>query len=104
VLFFVISELAGVEPMYQYSLAWFVKLFDSTLQQAEKARDLQKRIDNLMSHFRYSLYLKVGGWVWVGGCACASCWHAVHIRFMHACSYPESRQTKPGIRTAFQLV
>lgn len=58
-LFFVISELAGVEPMYQYSLAWFVKLFEATLQQAEKARDLQKRIDNLITHFQYSLYLKV---------------------------------------------
>lgn len=59
VLFFVISELAGVEPMYQYSLAWFVGLFEATLIQAEKARDLHKRIDNLIAHFQYSLYLKV---------------------------------------------
>lgn len=58
-LFFVISELADVEPMYQYSLAWFVGLFEATLIHAEKARELHKRIDNLMSHFQYSLYLKV---------------------------------------------
>lgn len=63
VLFFVISELAGVEPMYQYSLAWFVGLFEATLVQADKARDLHKRIDNLVQHFQYSLYLKVGGWL-----------------------------------------
>jgi hypothetical protein len=59
VLFFVISELADVEPMYQYSLAWFVGLFEATLVQAEKARELHKRIDNLLQHFQYSLYLKV---------------------------------------------
>lgn len=59
VLFFVISELAGVEPMYQYSLAWFVGLFEATLVQAEKARDLAKRIENLTAHFQYSLYLQV---------------------------------------------
>lgn len=59
VLFFVISELAGVEPMYQYSLAWFVGLFEATLVQAEKAWDLAKRIENLTAHFQYSLYLQV---------------------------------------------
>jgi dynein heavy chain len=59
VLFFVISELAGVEPMYQYSLAWFVALFEATLVQAEKGKDLPKRIENLTAHFQYSLYLQV---------------------------------------------
>lgn len=59
-LFFVISELAAIEPMYQYSLAWFVGLFEATLLQADKARELHKRIDNLLQHFQYSLYLKVG--------------------------------------------
>ena len=27
VLFFCISDLANIEPMYQYSLAWFVNLY-----------------------------------------------------------------------------
>ena len=27
VLFFCISDLAAVDPMYQYSLAWFIMLF-----------------------------------------------------------------------------
>lgn len=67
VLFFVISELAGVEPMYRYSLAWFVALFEATLVQAEKARDLAKRIENLTVHFQYSLYLQVRR---LRGCAC----------------------------------
>uniref|UniRef100_A0A383V949 AAA+ ATPase domain-containing protein n=1 Tax=Tetradesmus obliquus TaxID=3088 RepID=A0A383V949_TETOB len=58
-LFFVISELASIEPMYQYSLAWFVALFEDTLAKADKARDLGKRIDNLVAHFQYSLYVQV---------------------------------------------
>jgi dynein heavy chain len=60
-LFFVISELAAVEPMYQYSLGWFVGLFEDTIRKAEKARDLARRIDNLSSHFQYSLYVQVRG-------------------------------------------
>jgi hypothetical protein len=67
-LFFVISELASIEPMYQYSLAWFVALFEDTLAKADKARDLGKRIENLVAHFQYSLYVQVR----VQG------WHAIH--------------------------
>ena len=45
VLFFTISELASIEPMYQYSLTWFVNLFDDTIAKSEKSKDLHKRID-----------------------------------------------------------
>lgn len=31
-LFFCIADLAGIDPMYQYSLAWFVALFLRTVQ------------------------------------------------------------------------
>lgn len=61
-LFFVISELAAIEPMYQYSLAWFVSLFEDTIVKADKARELSKRIEHLVSHFQYSLYVQVGRW------------------------------------------
>lgn len=27
ILFFVISDLANIDPMYQYSLSWFIKLY-----------------------------------------------------------------------------
>ena len=32
VLFFNISELANIEPMYQYSLVWFVNLFEDAIK------------------------------------------------------------------------
>jgi dynein heavy chain len=59
VLFFVITELAAIEPMYQYSLAWFVALFEDTIAKANKARELSRRIDSLISHFQYSLYVQI---------------------------------------------
>jgi len=59
VLFFVITELAAVEPMYQYSLAWFVALFEDTIAKANKARELSRRIESLISHFQYSLYVQI---------------------------------------------
>jgi hypothetical protein len=35
-LFFAISELAAVEPMYQYSLGWFLSLFVRAIEEAPK--------------------------------------------------------------------
>jgi dynein heavy chain len=35
-LFFAISELAGVDPMYQYSLSWFASLFIRGIAEAPK--------------------------------------------------------------------
>lgn len=59
VLFFNISDLASIEPMYQYSLAWFVALFESTIRKAGKHAELDARIRTLISHFTYSLYCNV---------------------------------------------
>lgn len=35
-LFFAISELAAVDPMYQYSLGWFLALFIKAIDEAPK--------------------------------------------------------------------
>lgn len=35
-LFFAISELAAVDPMYQYSLGWFLALFVRAIEEAPK--------------------------------------------------------------------
>ncbi|GFR44543.1 hypothetical protein Agub_g5814 [Astrephomene gubernaculifera] len=59
VLFFCISELAAIEPMYQYSLLWFVNLFEDTIARAEKSKDLTRRIEALISYFTYSLYINI---------------------------------------------
>ena len=47
ILFFSITDLANIEPMYQYSLAWFVNLFVNSIDNAEKSDNLQARFANL---------------------------------------------------------
>ncbi|KAI9206289.1 dynein heavy chain and region D6 of dynein motor-domain-containing protein [Polychytrium aggregatum] len=59
ILFFVIAELANIEPMYQYSLTWFINLFLQGIADSEKSDDLETRIDNLRDYFTYSLYCNV---------------------------------------------
>jgi len=61
-LFFCVSDLSFIESMYQYSLSWFIGLFEGTIRVADKptaptdAQRLQARIDSLLEHFTYSLY------------------------------------------------
>lgn len=35
ILFFCLSDMANVDPMYQYSLEWFVKLFIRSMAETE---------------------------------------------------------------------
>ena len=59
ILFFSIADLANIEPMYQYSLTWFVNLFTLSIDNSEKNDDVKKRLDNLRDHFTYSLYSNI---------------------------------------------
>jgi len=43
ILFFCITDLANIDPMYQYSLTWYVHLFINAIDNAEEASDLTKR-------------------------------------------------------------
>eukprot|EP00741_Cyanophora_paradoxa_P002212 tig00000555_g2144.t1 len=58
-LFFCIAELANIEPMYQYSLTWFINLFIQGIADSPKSPDLDQRIVNLNDFFTYSLYCNV---------------------------------------------
>lgn len=59
ILFFCISELANIDPMYQYSLAWFLNLFVSAILKAPKSTELTERLDNLNNYFTKSIYQNV---------------------------------------------
>ena len=58
-LFFTISDLANIEPMYQYSLNWFISLYEASIEQCEQSDSLNTRIRSLNAHFTYAIYKKI---------------------------------------------
>ncbi|GFH07737.1 uncharacterized protein HaLaN_02580, partial [Haematococcus lacustris] len=59
VLFFCIRDMAGIDPMYQYSLAWFIALFTRSIQASERSEDLGGRLRAINDHFTYALYQNI---------------------------------------------
>ncbi|KMQ95743.1 dynein heavy chain axonemal [Lasius niger] len=59
VLFFCISELANIDPMYQYSLPWFLHLYITAIANSEQSDDLDSRMNSLNSYFTASIYRNV---------------------------------------------
>ena len=58
-LIFITVVLANIDPMYQYSLAWFVALFTASIDNTEKVDDIEERLSDLRAHFTYSLYVNI---------------------------------------------
>lgn len=59
VLYFVVSDLANIDPMYQYSLEFFTKLFVMRLEKSEKSTDLDERLQILLSDITRSFYFSI---------------------------------------------
>uniref|UniRef100_A0A8C3QWZ8 Dynein axonemal heavy chain 3 n=1 Tax=Cyanoderma ruficeps TaxID=181631 RepID=A0A8C3QWZ8_9PASS len=59
VVFFCISDLANIEPMYQYSLIWFINLYVQSIAKSRKSGRLKERIKNITNHFTVSIYNNV---------------------------------------------
>jgi dynein heavy chain len=56
---FAAASLANIDPMYQYSLAWFVNLFKAAIDSTEKVEDVEKRLADLTKYFTYYLYVNI---------------------------------------------
>ncbi|KRX11121.1 P-loop containing nucleoside triphosphate hydrolase [Pseudocohnilembus persalinus] len=58
-LFFAISDLVNIDPMYQYSLTYYIDLFSGAIDMSEKSNTLSVRLVNLKEYFLYSLYSNI---------------------------------------------
>lgn len=58
-LFFCVTELANIDPMYQYSLQYYISLFQAALVESERSEDVKERIANIISTFQFSLYTRI---------------------------------------------
>eukprot|EP00971_Amphidinium_carterae_P260521 5168724-Amphidinium_carterae.2 len=59
ILYFVIADLGLIDPMYQYSLEFFVDMFQSRLKDSEASEDVTKRIDILISDITQYMYKNI---------------------------------------------
>ncbi|KAK2152282.1 hypothetical protein LSH36_335g03002 [Paralvinella palmiformis] len=59
ILFFCVADLANMDPMYQYSLEWFISIFLGGMANAERADNVPQRIQNINDYFTFSLYSNV---------------------------------------------
>ncbi|XP_030747452.1 dynein heavy chain 3, axonemal isoform X2 [Sitophilus oryzae] len=59
ILFFCISDLANIDPMYQYSLVWFINLYNQAITHSPKSSVLEERLGYLNNYFTNSIYRNV---------------------------------------------
>lgn len=58
-LYFSITQLSSLDPMYQFSLAWFMELFTGLIDSTERVEDLSRRLHDLSQQFTLTLYRNV---------------------------------------------
>ncbi|CAG9840890.1 unnamed protein product, partial [Diabrotica balteata] len=59
ILFFCVADLSNVDPMYQYSLEWFIQIFVSTMAETEKSDNIIHRVQTINDSFTFNLYCNV---------------------------------------------
>jgi dynein heavy chain len=59
ILYFVIADLAKIDPMYQYSLSFVKRLFNTAIVQSEKNSDYEVRLEILIKNITEMLYTNV---------------------------------------------
>lgn len=58
-LYFVIADLARLDPMYQYSLEYFSRLFSMSVDEAPASSELARRLENLETHLTFVVYRNI---------------------------------------------
>merc|ERR1719410_2157629 len=56
ILYFCVADLSPIDPMYQFSLLWFVSLFELGIDDAPQSDVLAERLQNINDYFTKCLY------------------------------------------------
>jgi dynein heavy chain len=56
ILYFVIADMANVDPMYQYSLGYFKRLYQLCIDNSEKNDDVDIRLENISKYMTYFIF------------------------------------------------
>jgi len=59
IMYFVMANLANIDPMYQYSLAYFKVLFNLCIENSDKDEDIPTRVDNINNYALKNIYTNV---------------------------------------------
>ncbi|KAL0280091.1 UNVERIFIED_CONTAM: hypothetical protein PYX00_001484 [Menopon gallinae] len=56
ILYFVVAQLAEIDPMYQFSLKYFNQIFDNVIDTTEKVKELDERLQILIDEITLAVY------------------------------------------------
>jgi dynein heavy chain, axonemal len=59
ILYFVVADMARVDPMYQYSLLYFTALYKTRIEKTEKSAHLPTRLNTLIKDLAEAVYLNI---------------------------------------------
>lgn len=59
ILYYSITDLPNIDPMYQFSLNWYINLYMYSIENANKSKDLPRRIKFLVDGITKNLYNNV---------------------------------------------
>ncbi|GAB0094584.1 Dynein heavy chain [Sergentomyia squamirostris] len=59
VLYYCITDLPNIDPMYQFSLGWYINLYVFSIENANKSKDIFRRLKFLMDTITLNLYTNV---------------------------------------------
>ncbi len=54
-----IADLSLIDPMYQFSLSYFQRLFNIIIEQSPKASTIEERVQILISQITYTIFVNV---------------------------------------------
>jgi dynein heavy chain len=59
ILYFVIADMGGVDPMYQNSLVYVKSLFNKAIEMSPQAKTIEERLEILINNITRTMYKNV---------------------------------------------